>query len=278
VSTERPKSTYSAPAAACAAEVLLALARSDAPLALGALTERTGRTRSLVYRVIAELEARELVRRDRDGRLALGVAAIELGGAYSASVPLMTSVRRTLRRLADTTGETASLGVLQGDHVLSLVREEGVRSVVAVSHVGKRLPVNAVALGKALLARLPDERVAAQLGGADPLPALTPRTITSLDALYAELARVRASGVAEEHGEAVSGRCCVAVAADAHGRGFDAVAISLSMDEARWETTRDVVVPALLDARDRVERDARSRAAIGDAPPDFALHAAVDGG
>lgn len=276
MSTERSKPTYSAPAAACAAEILLALARSDAPLTLAALTERTGRTRSLVYRVVAELSAHELVRREPDGRHALGVAAIELGGAYSASVPLITSVRRTLRRLADTTGETASLGVLQGGHALYLIREEGVRSVVAVSHAGKRLPANAVALGKALLARVSDEQVAAQLGGTDPLPSLTPQTITALDALYAELAHVRRQGFAEEHGEAVSGRCCVAVAANAQIRGFDTVAISLSMDEARWEATRDVVVPALLDARDRVERDARARAAIGDPSSDFALDAAVD--
>src|SRR5919106_1082271 len=230
------KPRYSAPAAACAADLLLVLARSESALSIAQLSERAGYTKSLVYRVLGELEARDYVSRLPDGGYWLGLAVVELGGAFTASVPLMSSVRRVLRRLADLTEETVSLGMLQGDQALYLMREEGARSVFAVSHVGKRLPANAVALGK------------------------------TLDALLDDLARVRERGHAEEHGEAVRGRCCVAATAAFHQQGIDNVAISISMDEARFHPARESILEALLKARDQVAREAHGRAAIGEAP------------
>ena len=263
------KPRYAAPAAACAADLLLVLARSESALSIAQLSERAGYTKSLVYRVLGELQARDYVSRLPDGGYALGLAVVELGGAFTASVPLMSSVRHVLRRLADRTDETVSLGMLQGDQVLYLMREEGARSVFSVSHVGKRLPANAVALGKALLAEKTDAEVRAVFADRDghgKLAALTPNTITSLDAFLDDLARVRERGHAEEHGESVRGRCCVAAAAAFHQQGIDNVAISISMDEARFHPDRESILEALRQARDQVAREARGRAAIGEAP------------
>ena len=257
---------YSAPAAACTAELLLVLARSETSLTPAQLSARTGSSKSLVFRVLVELQARDYVSRLPDGSYSLGLAVLELGGAFSASVPLLSSVRRVLRRVADQTGETVSLGVLQGGEVLYLMREEGTRSVFAVSHVGKRLPANAVALGKALLARKSDEQVRAVFARAGGLESLTPATITSLSSLLEDLALTRARGHAEEHGETVSGRCCVAVAAPFHQQGIDQAAISISMDEARFAAGRDSVIRALTEAGEALEREARGRAAIGEPP------------
>ena len=84
------------------------------------------------------------------GHYTLGLATVELGGAFALQMPLMSSVRRVCRWLAQQTEETVNLGILQGDQVLYLVREEGGRSVFALSAVGRLLPASAVALGKAL--------------------------------------------------------------------------------------------------------------------------------
>lgn len=259
---------YAAPAAATAAELLLALARSDQPLGLAELSERTGSTKSLVYRVLAELEARDFVTKVRGGAYWLGLAAVELGGAFSTSMTLMSSARSVLRRLADATEETVNMGMLDGDHVLYVMREEGPRSVIAVSRVGKRLPANAVALGKALLAELPDAEVESifsdRLRDAGSLMALTLHSITSLDDLLADLAKVRAVGYAEEHGETVVGRGCAAVAARVDQSAIDTVGISVSMDEARFAEARNEVLGHLLEARDQIVREARARAAFGE--------------
>jgi DNA-binding IclR family transcriptional regulator len=232
------------------------------------LTEHTGHTKSLVYRTLAELEPRRYVTKLDSGHYALGLATVELGGAFALQMPLMSSVRRVCRWLANQMEETVNLGVLQGDQVLYLVREEGGRSVFALSTVGKLLPANAVALGKALLALKTEERVrdifAAQLQQHGQLTAITQNTITGLDDLVSQLARVRALGHAEEHGEAVAGRCCMAVTAPFGGLEERAVGISVSMDEARFQHARDAVLTGLREARDQITREVRGRAAVGD--------------
>jgi IclR family pca regulon transcriptional regulator len=265
VAPDRPK--YSAPAAGCAADILLALARNGAELSLGDLAEHTGHTKSLVYRSLAELEPRRYVTKLDNGHYALGLATVELGGAFAIQMPLMASVRRVCRWLAKQTEESVNLGVLQGDQILYLVREEGGRSVFALSAVGKLLPANAVALGKALLALNTDDRVreifAAQIEGHGQLTAITENTITDLDELVTELARVRAMGHAEEHGETVAGRCCMAMTAPFGALEGRAVAISVSMDEARFSDARGTVLAGLRDARDQIVREVRGRAAVG---------------
>lgn len=265
---DRRTRRYAAPAAATAAELLLALARSEQPLSIAELSERTGSTKSLVYRVLAELEARDFVTKVRGGCYWLGLAAVELGGAFSTSMTLMSSARGVLRRLADATEETVNMGVLDGDHVLYLMREEGVRSVLAVSRVGKRLPANAVALGKALLAELSDPEVesvfADRVRESGSLMALTPHSITSLGDLLGDLARVREVGYAEEHGETVVGRGCAAIAARLGQPRVETVGISVSMDETRFAETRGQVLERLLEARDQIVREAKARTAFGE--------------
>jgi DNA-binding IclR family transcriptional regulator len=268
VSVASSKPRYSAPAAGCAADILLALARQGVELSLNDLSEQTGHTKSLVYRVLAELEPRRYVTKLDSGHYTLGLATVELGGAFAVQMPLMSSVRRVCRWLARLTEETVNLGVLQSDQVLYLVREEGGRSVFALSTVGKLLPANAVALGKALLALHTDDRVrrlfAPQLEEQGQLTAITENTITRLDDLVSELARVRATGHAEEHGESVPGRCCIAVTAPFGQLEGRAVGISVSMDEGRFDEARDAVLNGLREARDQIAREVRGRAAVGD--------------
>ncbi len=268
VASANGRTKYSAPAAGCAADVLLALARRSAALSAGDLSEQTGHTKSLVYRVLAELEPRHYVTKLDNGHYALGRATIELGGAFAAQMPLLSSVRQVCRWLATLTEETVNLGVLQGDQVLYLIREEGRRSVFALSAVGKLLPANGVALGKALLALETDDHVrqifAPQLEEQGRLTAITDKTITGLDALVSQLARVRKLGHAEEHGEAVAGRCCMAVTASLGETEGRAVAISVSMNEARFHEARGMALNGLREAREQISREVRGRAAVGD--------------
>jgi DNA-binding IclR family transcriptional regulator len=248
---------YSAPAAACAADVLLALAREGAAT-LPELAGRTGATRSLVYRVLAELERRQYVARGHDGRYALGVATMELGGAYAREVPFMDSVRRMLRELAHASGETASLGTLRDRDVLYLMREEGERSIFAVSAPGKLLPANATALGKALLARQTDDAVAERLASHE-LPRLTDRTIATVGELLVDLGHTRQRGWALEEGEAIRGRCCVAVAVTCAVQGLDDLAVGLSMERARLHKEGRDLVGVVVESGARIEREVQAR-------------------
>jgi DNA-binding IclR family transcriptional regulator len=255
---------YSAPAAGCAADALLTLAR-EGPATLPELAGRTGATRSLLYRVLAELERRHCVARTDDGRYSLGVAAIELGGAYSRGVPFLDSVRRVLRELAHESGETASLGTLRGADVLYLMREEGARSIFAVSRPGKLLPANATALGKALLARHSDDAVADRLAthASGGLPRLTDRTIVSVEDLLVDLGHTRRRGWALEEGETVRGRCCVAVAVTCAVEGLDDLAVGLSTERTRLRAEGQDLVRLVIESGARIEREVQARVGSG---------------
>ena len=241
------KPKYSAPAAACTAELLLVLARSDSPLSIAQLSERTGYTKSLIYRVLEELEHRHYISKAPERLL--------------HARPRCRRVGRRLRSLGPTNvvGETRSPAAGRrhgGDGQLGHAEgrpgslpDARARSVFAVSHVGNSLPANAVALGKALLSLKTEPEIrdafASRLYAYGELAALTPKTITSLDALLEDLERARQRGHAEEHGEAVVGRCCVAAPVEFNQQGIDDVAVSISMNEAGFHTERERILRAL---------------------------------
>ena len=167
----------------------------------------------------------------------------------------MSSIRSVLRKLAQNTGESASLAILRGSHVLYLMREEGERSVLTVSVREKLLPANAVALGKALLAEKPDDQVRdiySPDGSRRPrLPAMTTKTITSLKLLLQDLAQTRVRGYAVDYEEAILGRGCVSVAVPLEPLGSQNLAISVSMVVPRLAALEREMATQLEDAKDR---------------------------
>jgi len=265
---------YSAPAAACAAEVLHALRTSDGPVTLAQLERQLPRSKSLIFRVLRELEAREFVMRDHAGGFRLGIEAFEMATAYLGQWAFADVVRQTLRQLADETGDTVNLGVLRDAEVLYLMKVPGASSYVTVSRVGGRVPANCVAIGKALLAELSDTAIAARLR--DPLPQMTDQSVQTLRDLMEELEVVRKQGHAIDREQAALGRCALAVVTNAGRPDHELTAVSISASASRFEERRDQLLDRLLHARELLERDRLTRTALahgadGDSPPDLDL-------
>jgi IclR family acetate operon transcriptional repressor len=86
---------------------------------------------------------------------------------------------------------------------------EGNNQLRVAFEIGERPHYHSAAIGKVLLAGMADEQVRALVGD-EPFPAITPRSITSLDALRAELARVREQGYALSDQESIIGVGAVA--------------------------------------------------------------------
>jgi DNA-binding IclR family transcriptional regulator len=118
--------------------------------------------------------------------MALGVQAL-------SSSDLRLRVRPTLKRLAQDTGETATLEVPIDRSMLILDEVAGSHFVGAAGNVGTRWPLHATSTGKALIAF--DEQAMIRLG--DDLPALTPRTIVRRADLEKQLGVIRQRGFAE---------------------------------------------------------------------------------
>src|SRR5918911_747058 len=181
-----------------AAELLGALADHGEPASVFDLADRCRLNRSTAWRILATLEQSGLVERDaRTGRYGVGYALVALA-AGAGHEPLVRRAHPLLRALAEACGETASLAVPRN---LQLVYVDQVQAphVMAANWLGRPTPLHATSTGKALLAWLGEDDLAAALPAR--LQRFTDTTITTRAALRAELADVRARGFAISRGE-----------------------------------------------------------------------------
>lgn len=117
----------------------------------------TGLPKSSVSRLLKELCAAGYVERDGDSRaFRTGPEFFRLGALYSKRVPFEDRIDETCRRLIAKYPATAYVGVLRGLELIVIRRHEGWHPVRYIQEPGSSLPAFATAVGKALLAHLPD--------------------------------------------------------------------------------------------------------------------------
>jgi DNA-binding transcriptional ArsR family regulator len=124
---------------------------ADSPgLTVTELAERLDVARSVVYRLLATLEEHGFVRRGRDGKVRIGLGVLQLARRVE---PLMRAAASgPLRTLAEATGATAHLTVLEGHEAMAVAVVEPTNTDYHVSYrVGARHPVDRGAAGLAIL-------------------------------------------------------------------------------------------------------------------------------
>ncbi|MEW9519134.1 IclR family transcriptional regulator [Streptomyces tubercidicus] len=211
-------------------DLVEAFAAHGAWLSLADLHARTGFPRSSLHGLLRTLlDAGWLELDPATSRYRLGIRALVCGTAYldrDAVVPFATAA---LERIREETGFTAHFARRDGDRVVYLETREAKRSTHLISRVGRSLPAHATALGKALLAELTGDEVAALLP--IELTALTAHTITSREALHAACVQVRERGYASETEEGTPGVRCVAAVIPYRIPGTDAISCSMPVDQ-----------------------------------------------
>lgn len=124
----------------------------ERPRSLAELVVATGLSRATAHRLAVALEAHGLVRRDEDGRFALGVRLVALGRAAAESIPLATAAGPALTELRDATGESVQLYVRQGDRRVCIAALESPHGLRTIVPMGASLPLDQGSAGT-LLAR-----------------------------------------------------------------------------------------------------------------------------
>jgi len=180
------------------------------PVTLSELARRLELPKSSVANLAAALVATGFVRREGPG-FALGRRLVELGGAYLSTVDQVQEFLMAAHRLPAASAETIQMSTLVGLEVVYLARHDGIQQLRLGTDVGHRFPANCTATGKAMLALLEPAELRRLLGDG-PLPARTPRSITSVERLLAELERARRLGWAIDDEETTEGVVCLAVA------------------------------------------------------------------
>ena len=222
-----------APAASQALRVLRLLARHAAPMPAVAIARDLALPRSTVYHLLAVLRDEGfVVHLAEERRYGLGVAAFELGFAYSRQEPLRWIARTVLARLVGATTHNGHFAVLHGRDVLYVIEERAPGRPSLVTDVGVRLPAHLTASGLAMLAALPPQQVRALF----PTRAAFARRGAHGPSSPAELRRllgeVRRDGHAEEDGAITPGFASVASAVLDHtGHPIAAVALTFPATE-----------------------------------------------
>lgn len=169
---------------------------SESGLGVNELARRIGVSPSTASRLLATLEHAGFVQRDGHGPYRLGLALVTLADRVLSRLDLQAVARPVLVELAERTGETATLSLPGEREAITVDSVPSRSSVVSIARLGRPSIAHATAVGKVMLAfgggSLPPER---------DLVALTERTITTPEALIAEVARVRARGYGTVFGE-----------------------------------------------------------------------------
>lgn len=233
-----------------ALDVLEAMSRGPATLA--ELSRMLEIPKSSLHGLMRTLTERGWVATTPEGtRFRLGLRALQAGSAFVAEDDVVGRVAPSLDRLAALTGETVQQARLDGGEVVYLAKRDSPHPVRMISEIGSRLPAHATALGKALLADRDDASVQRLL--APPYVALTPRTITTWEALAADLARTREGGYAVDDCEAADGLCCFGVVVPRSNSAPATDAISVSVPVFRLHEGRaEELATALLEEQARL--------------------------
>ncbi|MEX1172246.1 MAG: IclR family transcriptional regulator [Chloroflexota bacterium] len=204
-----------------AAALLLALGESQGEAGVTELARRLGLHKSTASRLLATLQRRGLVEQDGEtGKYRLGLVVIRLAERAEKTLDLRGIATPELERLARLTHETTSLGVLDGDTLMTVAQADGPNLVAVGDWTGRATPLHCVASGKVLLSSLAEREVLRVVRRG--LVSYTERTIVELEPLLEELARIRRRGYATAIGEYELG--LNAVAAPVHDARANVIA------------------------------------------------------
>jgi IclR family pca regulon transcriptional regulator len=128
-----------------------------------------------------------------DKRFFLKPKVVSLGSAFLDAGRVEEVVLPFLREVVAETGDSSSLGVLEGNEVLYVANFSSQRRVRLTAGVGARFPAYAVSIGRVLLASLEPREIDSYFSHVK-LEKLTPATVTSKAELKRLLKQVRADG------------------------------------------------------------------------------------
>ena len=212
---------------------------SEAPtgMQLTELSYQLGMPVATVHRLLATFEELDFVEQDSEqGLWYVGLNAFTVGNAFLNRRDFVAIARPHMNSLVDQCGETVNLGVIDDGEAVFISQVESREVMRMIVRLGSRSPIHASGVGKALLAGMPENRIA-QILERRGLPRYTERTLDNPAALSAELEQTRRRGYAlddEEH--AVGLRCVAAAIFDENAQAL--AAISLSGPKARMVDDR----------------------------------------
>ncbi len=211
------------------------------------ISRATGLPTSTVHRIIQDLIGVGWVRGDGEHGYLPGAGLLTLAARAESEAGVIAYARPTLEQLRDQTTHTVHFALRQGDEAIYVAKIDGKRAYEMRSRVGLGIPLHSTAIGKALLASLPETEVRAILERTG-MQAMTSRTITDVDEMLRHLRGITRRGysIDDEENEEHT-RCIGAVVRDHRGvpiGGISLSAMAFEVDESNVQQRAPLVLAA----------------------------------
>jgi DNA-binding IclR family transcriptional regulator len=175
------------------------------------LAERTGMSKSHVSRALsAFVDAGLLVQDPKTRTFSVGLRAFMIGARFVNYHPLSSAAMPIMRELAQRTGHSTRLSVMEGDEAIYILGVEGPHFVDTGWRAGTTLPLHSTTGGRVLLAFIDSKRAEALIARMR-LDRLTENTVTSRATLKRLVGRIHERGFDVQRGETTRGLGTVGV-------------------------------------------------------------------
>lgn len=233
-------------AVARALSILELIAESRTGLSNSDLSRKLKIPKSSASYILRELERRDYLRRDRNGKYRLGLKLMSIVSSVAMHFDVREAAKPIMEEfLRKSHLPEVHLAVLDNGRAVYIEKIEDESSFIKMDiWVGHRLPIHTTAIGKALVAFLPKDELLEILQKRG-MEKKTRRTITSPQRFLAELEKVRQRGFAvddEENSEGV--RCVASPIFDASGKviaAFGTSSVTLHIDDIRLPKIAELV-------------------------------------
>lgn len=168
------------------------------------LADAVGVSKGTVYNHLVTLKENGYVVKDENDTYHLGLKFLDISHAVKSQIPILDLVKSEVNKLAEESDEMALFTVEEHGIGVCLHVAYGENAVQTPLHVGYRSELHHTAVGKAILAHLPRERVEEVLDRRG-LPEVTEYTITDEDELFEELEEIKERGFALNEQETIHG-------------------------------------------------------------------------
>jgi IclR family transcriptional regulator, KDG regulon repressor len=136
-----------------AIDILTSFSIEEPILTVPEISQKTGLTKSTVFRLLASLESKGMVQKiPSTYEYKLGIRLLALGNIVQSSLELIDVAKPIMKGLSEKTQETVNINIIQGLKRVCIDRIDGNQALRKVSEVGKLLPLHKGASGKLLLA------------------------------------------------------------------------------------------------------------------------------
>ena len=230
-----------------------AFSENEFEMGISALAAKLGLAKSTVHRLATTLVEYDILEQNREnGKYRLGLALFELGTLVRRKMDVMSEAQGQIHALADLTGETVQLAILDHLSVLYIRIRESRQAVRLSSGLGSRAPAHCTSVGKALHAFQPPEVVRQVIDNGQ--KRYTENTITEPTLLLKELADVRQKGYALDDEEIEPGlRCIAAPIRDHTGQVVAAISVAAPVQRMTKKSVQ-ATIPSVQSSAEAISR------------------------